>query len=116
MTAKANQVSAALGELRSAGFATSLVLLLSFATGWKSYAVQLDLSKLPPPAQKRIDFVRDIQPILAARCYSCHGPDKQENDLRWDRRASALKGGSSGPVIVPGKSAESRMIHLVSGL
>src|SRR5205085_8352119 len=64
----------------------------------------------------QIDFMQDIQPILSARCYSCHGPDKEENDLRWDNQASALKGGSSGPAIIPGKSAESRVIHLVSGL
>src|SRR5215470_3933176 len=86
-------------------------LVLSAAVGG-ILAGPLDLSGLPPAAQKRVDFVQDIQPILAERCYSCHGPDKQENDLRWDRKASALKGGSSGPVIIPGKSAESRMIHL----
>ena len=76
----------------------------------------MDLSKLPPPAQKQIDFVRDVQPILSGRCYSCHGEDKQENELRWDTKSSALKGGTSGPAIIPGKSAESRMIHLVAGL
>ncbi len=63
-----------------------------------------------------MDFVREVQPILSKHCYSCHGPDKQENDLRWDVKSAALKGGTSGPAIVPGKSAESRMIHLVAGL
>src|SRR5262249_43155434 len=63
----------------------------------------------------RVDFYRDIRPILEERCYSCHGPDKQKGGLRLDRKASALKGGDSGPVIQPSKSAESKLIQLVSG-
>ena len=61
-------------------------------------------------------FRKDIQPILARNCYSCHGPEKQKAALRWDDKTAALKGGENGPVIVPGKSAESRVIHLVAGL
>ena len=71
---------------------------------------------LPPPAQTKIDFVRDIQPIFSKHCYSCHGPDKQEKELRWDIKAVALKGGVSGPAIIPGNSKESRIIRLVAGL
>ncbi|MEO6035882.1 MAG: DUF1553 domain-containing protein [Verrucomicrobiota bacterium] len=89
--------------------------LVSIALTLYVRAADFDLSNFPP-AQKQIDFVRDIEPILAERCYSCHGPDKQENELRWDTKAIALKGGTSGPAIIPGKSAESRMIHLVAGL
>ncbi|MDQ6632165.1 MAG: DUF1553 domain-containing protein [Verrucomicrobiota bacterium] len=90
-----------------------ILLCLLAASG---VAEQLDLSKLPPPAQKQVSFIRDIQPIFSTRCYSCHGPEKQENDLRWDTKSTALKGGSSGPAIIPEKSAESRLIHLVAGL
>ena len=75
-----------------------------------------DLLALPPSAQTKVEFVRDIQPILAAKCYACHGADKQEKGLRWDLKTVALKGGESGAAIVPGKSAESRVIHLVAGL
>src|SRR5438094_748297 len=76
----------------------------------------VDVSKLPPPADRNIDFIKDIQPILAKSCYACHGPDRQKAELRWDVKAVALKGGAHGPVIVPGKSDQSRMIHLVAGL
>ncbi|MDB6123563.1 MAG: putative rane protein [Pedosphaera sp.] len=79
-------------------------------------AAEVDISKLPPPAQTKIDFVRDVEPILSKNCYSCHGPARQKADLRWDVKEIALKGSEHGPVIVPGKSAESRMIHLVAGL
>src|SRR5262249_37719582 len=75
-----------------------------------------DVSKLPPAAKGVMDFRRDIRPIFEARCLRCHGPEKQKSGLRLDSGAAALKGGDSGAVIVPGKSAASRLIHLVGGL
>ena len=71
---------------------------------------------LAAPAPQKVDFTRDIQPILSQHCYACHGPDKQKGDLRWDVKASAFKTGDHGPIIVPGKSEASRVIVLVSGL
>src|SRR5438046_1112006 len=70
---------------------------------------------LPPSAARRVDFVKDIQPILAARCYDCHGPEKQKADLRWDNKASVFKTGEHGPLVIPGNSAGSRVIKLVAG-
>lgn len=60
------------------------------------------------PAQEpaKVDFARDVQPILKAHCYSCHGPKKQNNGLRLDRRRDAMRGGTI-PVIAPGNSAAS---------
>lgn len=75
-----------------------------------------DLSTLPPPAGKKVDFVKDIRPILASKCYSCHGPNAQKSQLRWDVKAIAAKGGISGPAFKPGKSAESLVVRLVAGL
>lgn len=67
--------------------------------------------------QDSVDFVRDVQPIFAARCDSCHGSKLHLGELRLDRRSDALRGGGSGiPAIVPGKSAESLLIRYVSGL
>ena len=77
---------------------------------------EVDLTKLPPPTSDAVDFARDIQPLLARHCYSCHGSQKQENDLRWDQKLAAMNGGVSGPAIVLRESAKSRMIHLVAGL
>jgi mono/diheme cytochrome c family protein len=71
---------------------------------------------LPPPAPQTVEFTKDIQPILSEHCYSCHGPDKQKSDLRWDSKVSVFKTGDHGPIIIPGKSAESRTIQLVAGL
>src|SRR5690349_4069838 len=64
---------------------------------------------------RKVDFSKDIQPILAANCYKCHGPDQQEAGLRWDRKAEALKGGEKGTPIVAGKPAESLLYRAVNG-
>lgn len=73
-------------------------------------------TKLPPPADRKIDFEKDVQPLLEQKCYSCHGEDAQQSGLRLDRRQQALRGGDYGPVIVIGKSAESKLIRrLVNG-
>lgn len=61
------------------------------------------------------DYFRDIKPILQERCFTCHGPSKSKANLRLDRKAEALKGGDSGPVIVPGRSGESLLVERVSG-
>jgi mono/diheme cytochrome c family protein len=62
------------------------------------------------------DYARDIQPILASRCYACHSDKVQMHGLRLDRKADAFRGGSSGtPSIVPGNSARSLLIRYVSG-
>src|SRR2546423_3707556 len=72
--------------------------------------------KLPEPAPRKVDFVRDIQPIFSAHCYECHGQKKQEAQFRLDSRDVALAGGELGLAIIPGKSAESLLIQAVSGL
>lgn len=51
---------------------------------------------MPPPSAPMVDFNRDIQPLLAQHCLRCHGPMKQDGDLRLDSRVAAEKGGDSG--------------------
>jgi hypothetical protein len=70
----------------------------------------------PSLASSAVSFDRDIQPLLADRCYSCHGPEKQKGGLRLDRQADAFAGGDNGKVIIPGKPSESLLIRNVSGL
>ncbi|WP_265592990.1 DUF1553 domain-containing protein [Verrucomicrobium sp. BvORR034] len=57
-----------------------------------------------------VDYYRDVQPILEAKCYSCHQGGSAKGKLGLDTLAAALKGGKSdGPAIVPGKPAESAL-------
>ncbi len=73
-------------------------------------------SLLSASATTKVEFKRDVQPILSKKCYPCHGTAVQKNGLRLDNRASALAGGYSGPAIQPGNSAGSKLIHMVTGL
>ena len=68
--------------------------------------------RLPPAAARRIDFVKDVRPILAMSCFSCHGEKKRKGDLRLDRKDSTVGSGA----IVPAKSADSPLIQRVAGL
>ncbi len=67
-----------------------------------------------PRAVEPIDFDRDVRPILAKNCLSCHGADKQKGGLRLDRKADALAGGDSGYAILPGKAKDSPMLHRIA--
>ena len=71
---------------------------------------------LPPTANVKVDFVRDIQPILSQHCYACHGPAMQMSSFRLDQKQNAMAGGNSGQVIRPGDSANSKLIQLVAGV
>jgi hypothetical protein len=58
-------------------------------------------------------FVEKVKPLLDSRCVSCHGTEKQKGGLRLDSRPAALKGGDTGPAIVPGKPAQSLLVQAV---
>lgn len=62
----------------------------------------------------KIDFVRDVQPILEFNCVSCHNAEEAKSDLRFDKAELFFKGGESGESLVKGKPDESHMIELVS--
>jgi ankyrin repeat protein len=73
-------------------------------------------SPMPPASAAKVDYEKDVKPILEQNCYSCHGDTVEQSGLRLDLRQNALRGGDYGPVILPGKSAESKLIRrLVDG-
>ncbi len=59
-------------------------------------------------------FESRIRPVLVERCLGCHGPKKQSSGLRLDSREAVLKGGDSGPAVVPAKPDESLMIQAIA--
>ena len=62
-----------------------------------------------------IDFFEArVRPILVDRCIKCHGPQKRSSNLRLDSRLAALKGGDSGPALVPLKPEESLLIQAIA--
>ena len=58
-------------------------------------------------------FENVVRPLFHRRCLKCHGDLKQSGGLRVDSREALLKGGDTGPAVVPGKSAESLLIEAV---
>jgi hypothetical protein len=61
-------------------------------------------------------FEAKIRPVLVQRCYSCHNSKMAapKGDLILDTKEGLLKGGTSGPLLVPGKPAESRLLKVLS--
>ena len=68
-----------------------------------------------PGVPEKIEFNRDIRPLLAERCFACHGPDanQREGSLRLDTREGALAEADSAIAVVPGKPDESSLIERI---
>ncbi|MCC6509763.1 MAG: PSD1 domain-containing protein [Pirellulaceae bacterium] len=67
-----------------------------------------------PVVAEEVDFATTVQPLLAKRCFSCHGPDKQEGGLRLDGRDSAIAQVDSGKrPILPGDSSKSELVRRI---
>ncbi len=66
---------------------------------------------VPLRAQSKIEYNRDVRPILAENCFACHGPDSasRKAGLRLDQRDEAIKMGA----IAPGKIAESALFERI---
>jgi len=96
-----------------------IVGLLAFAVGWwrpiDSIESRCHAQVTSPPGDKQAEefFEREVRPILVEHCQSCHGAKKQEMSLRLDSTAGLSAGGDSGPVVVAGDPASSRLIEAV---
>jgi len=65
-------------------------------------------------ADGAVDYARDIKPLLARHCLMCHGALRQEAGLRLDTGDFLRQGGDAGPIIAPGKSAESLLFQALT--
>ena len=61
------------------------------------------------------DFATDVHPILTSRCAACHSGPSPQGGLALGTREQMVKGGESGPAVVPGKSSTSLLIQRVTG-
>ena len=79
----------------------------------------LVLAVVLPASGVRVDdaadkhFTARVLPLLELRCISCHGPEKVKGGLRMDTREALLKGGETGPAVVPGKPGASLLLQAV---
>ncbi len=78
--------------------------------------ILMSLAKITA-AEVPVDFLRDVQPILAEHCTLCHGADEaqRQSNLRLDVREVALRGGDSErPAIVPGQPEASELVRRIT--
>src|SRR5437588_6267591 len=73
----------------------------------------LSFSRLGLAAEAKVDFVKDIQPILQQTCVKCHGPEKQKGKLRLDSKEAAAKGGKDGAIITVGDAEKSELYRRI---
>ncbi len=59
-------------------------------------------------------FEAKVRPLLAEKCYRCHGPKKQRSPLQLDSRKTLAKAGESGRDVVPGHPSESALSQAVN--
>ena len=77
----------------------------------------MPLATIAGSSTAKVDFNREIRPILSANCYKCHGPDDEARKakLRFDLPAEALKPAKSGATaIVPGSPEKSELIARIT--
>lgn len=64
-----------------------------------------------PAAADDLEFYRDVYPFLKGNCISCHNKTTTKADLNMETPELMIKGGESGPSLIPGKSAESLVVQ-----
>ena len=95
----------------------TIALLGVLITSASSTRAEVDLSKLPPPAERKgVTYEKDIHPLFEASCIRCHSGDKPKAGLRLDSLEGVLKGTKEGKVVIAGKSKESSLVIAVSHL
>jgi hypothetical protein len=72
-------------------------------------------AQTPRQALARVDYEKQIRPVLEASCSECHSQDKRKGGLSLATYGDVLEGGRSGAVVRPGNSASSLLIHRVTG-
>ena len=88
------------------------------ALAWLAFGCRFEPLRPATPSADQIEFFEnEIRPLLAAHCYSCHSfrTAAPLAGLRLDSRDGLLRGGDSGPTIVPGNPDQSRLLQLVRG-
>jgi len=91
-----------------------VVWLVALAAGTRrSQSGDDPAGSLRSPSQPLVDYLREVRPLLRAKCATCHNESEAGGGLRLDSAAEVMKGGGSGPAVVPGNSQESRLLQAV---
>ncbi len=81
---------------------------------WFLWGQVIPLVRAADPDPDNVEFFeKRIRPVLIENCYKCHGNGNKKGKLQLDSRAGMLKGGETGPVIVPGQPDNSLLIKAI---
>ncbi|SFI96914.1 PSD1 and planctomycete cytochrome C domain-containing protein [Planctomicrobium piriforme] len=83
--------------------------LLQVLLAWCAFSV----GAAAADSAHKVDFALEIQPLLKEKCVFCHGPLKQEADLRLDAAALLIKGGDSGSAVKTDVPADSLILERI---
>jgi cytochrome c553 len=86
----------------------------SLIVGVLGIVASLPVLSAAEPGPADVDrFEMKVRPLLAARCWQCHGSEKTKGGLRLDTADGVEAGGDSGPAVMAGKPGESRLIEAI---
>src|SRR5512135_3693384 len=85
-------------------------LHLALCTAVSGTLAQRPTSRPPAPS-----YSRDVVPILRTACIGCHGEQNPPGGISLTSYMTLMKGGKSGPAVVPGKGAASRIVRMMLG-
>jgi hypothetical protein len=86
------------------------LLVIALLCGLSRPALPARAAPDPDPADF---FEKEVRPVLLGICARCHGHQKQRGGLRLDSREAIIKGGESGPGVVPGQPGASLLIAAI---
>src|SRR5262249_25322451 len=92
---------------------------LAFALGGATLLALSSAALLPrlhaggPARARAVDYQAEVQPLLAKACGECHGGDKRKAGLDLRDKAAMLRGGETGPALVPGSAEKSLLFQMV---
>ena len=82
---------------------------------WTIVILLFAIAQCEAASARNLSFARDVQPLLASKCFACHGPDDAEGGLALHQRDLAMLEADSGELaIVPGEPDQSELVRRVS--
>lgn len=76
----------------------------------------VDTRKLPSPAKQKVEFLKDIKPLLDKSCTECHSGEKPKGKFSTESMEKMTQGTGLDAPIIPGNSAKSPIVHYVADL